>query len=442
MKKLRVINPATEEVLKELPVADKKEVHSKVSLARSAQKDWRLLPYNKRARYLRRFNSLVKENRISIARMIHLEMGKPMHEALSEVERAIENTIWFIKNVDKELKPKRMPGNALLVKEPIGIVAAITPWNLPFMIPLWIIPPALLAGNTVVFKPSELSPLVGMKIVELFSRAGLPNGCLNLLLGAGAVGKELVKSDVGMVAFVGSQKAGKAVMKNASYKLHKLALELGGKDPLIVCNDADLKKAAKDTVKGALLNCGQLCASVERIYIEKNAYAPFLASVLREVKSYGELGPLSNRTLLKTVRSHLNDALRKGAKILLGGKKILGKGYYFEPTVIVGVDHSMKIMNEETSGPIVAIMKVDDVNQAIRLSNSLHFGLCASIYSKNKRKAKKIAGQLQAGTVCINCTPKSRAALPWGGVKQSGFGRMLSQQGINEFLETKAIQFS
>ncbi|MBU2477170.1 aldehyde dehydrogenase family protein [Candidatus Micrarchaeota archaeon] len=439
MKSLKLVNPATGKQIKKLKIFTEKKICAKVRLAGKVQESWAGLPYRKRAYFLKKFNSLVKKEKKDITELISLEMGKPLNEAMAEVERATENTEWFIKNTGKELAPKKLGKNVMLLKEPAGVVGAITPWNLPFMIPLWIIPPALLTGNTIVFKPSELTPLTGIKISKLFDKAGLPKGCLNLLIGAENEGKRLVESDINIVAFVGSRKAGKNIMKNSAEKLHRLVLEMGGKDPLIVCSDADLKKAAKDAVKGALSNCGQLCASVERIYVEKKVYNSFVREVLSEAKKWNALGPLSNKNQLKIVEFHLKDAEKKGARILFGGKKIKGKGYYFEPTVIANVNHSMKIMNQETFGPVIAVMKVNGIKQAIKFSNSLSYGLCASVYSKNKSKTRKMASQLQAGTICINCTPKSRAEFPWGGRKQSGLGRMLSTQGINEYLETKVI---
>ncbi|MBU2101049.1 aldehyde dehydrogenase family protein, partial [Candidatus Micrarchaeota archaeon] len=343
MKSLKLVNPATGKQIKKLKIFTEKKICAKVRLAGKVQESWAGLPYRKRAYFLKKFNSLVKKEKKDITELISLEMGKPLNEAMAEVERATENTEWFIKNTGKELAPKKLGKNVMLLKEPAGVVGAITPWNLPFMIPLWIIPPALLTGNTIVFKPSELTPLTGIKISKLFDKAGLPKGCLNLLIGAENEGKRLVESDINIVAFVGSRKAGKNIMKNSAEKLHRLVLEMGGKDPLIVCSDADLKKAAKDAVKGALSNCGQLCASVERIYVEKKVYNSFVREVLSEAKKWNALGPLSNKNQLKIVEFHLKDAEKKGARILFGGKKIKGKGYYFEPTVIANVNHSMKI---------------------------------------------------------------------------------------------------
>ncbi|MFH1721471.1 MAG: aldehyde dehydrogenase family protein [Candidatus Altiarchaeota archaeon] len=442
MAQLKVINPATQKVIIEIPISSKKEMLKKVDLAQKTQEKWADFTYQKRATYLKKFNQLAKKNKKSIAEIISKEMGKPISEALVEVNRAIDNTNWFINNVEKEIKPKKLQEQVALLKEPVGVVTAITPWNLPFIIPLWIIPPALLTGNTVVFKPSEISPLTGELIFDLFKKAGLPKGCLNLLIGGDKLGKFLVGSEIDMVAFVGSQNAGKDIMKNSADKLHKLALELGGKDPLIVLKDTDVKKAAHDAVQGSLLNCGQLCASVERIYVEKQIYNAFVEEVMKEVKSYESIGPLTDPTQLKIVQSHIRDAKKKGGKILSGGKKRNGKGYFYPPTLIVNVNHSMKLMTEETFGPIIAIMKVKDEQEAVKFSNCLNYGLCTSIYSKNKKKAKKIASKIQAGTVCINCTPSSHAAYPWGGVKQSGFGRMLSKQGINEFLEPKVVHMA
>jgi len=440
MKELKAVNPATGKIIAFHRISTGKEIDGKVKSAKIAQEKWGKMPYEKRAACAKSFLANLTEGKERVARMISLEMGKPVDEALREVERAVENTQWFIDNVKQELEPENLSEDMLLVKEPVGTVAIISPFNFPLMIPLWSIIPALLAGNAVVFKPSEFTTGTGIEIYRLFRRAGLPSGCLDVVVGRPSCGKRLVKSDVGMICFVGAKKGGIDIMKNSAQKLHRIALELDGKNPLIVCKDADLKKAAKDCVAWVLQASGQTCASIGRVYVEKSAYQKFVDCVVGTVLAAHTIGPLTRRAQLTRIESLLADAKKKGAKILVGGKRGSGRGNFFEPTVVVDANHSMRIMNEETFGPVITIMKVKDADEAIRLSNSIECGLCAAVYSGDKSLAAKIAGKLRAGSVFINSMPKSHAAMPWGGIKQSGIGRLLGKLGVNEFLETKIIR--
>ncbi|MEM0360828.1 MAG: aldehyde dehydrogenase family protein, partial [Candidatus Diapherotrites archaeon] len=429
------------------------KVKRAVERARKAQKNWAELPVEKRVEIARQLKPLIKKRIPRIARTVHLEMGKPYWDAKREAESVLESIEFHCSNDPKYLKPivldKTVEETSIQLFEPLGVVAVITPWNFPFSIPFDAILPALIAGNAIVFKTSELTTLTGIEISKIFKileKKGLPENIFNFVIGGKETGKFLVKQDVDMVSFVGSRRAGIEIMRDSSEKLHRLILELGGKDPAIVCRDADLEKAAKGIVYGAYRNCGQVCCAVERVYVEAPVYDKFVKLVLEKAKEMkvgsgknADIGPLAAEFQRCHVQAQIADAVKKGAKILLGGKKIPRKGFWFEPTVLVNVNHKMNIMKEETFGPVIPIMKVKNVDEAIRLANDSVYGLTASIWTENRALGKKLARKLAAGTVTINRRGGVKEGCPWGGAKQSGIGRQMGPDSVRSYTEIKHL---
>lgn len=447
MNKIISINPATEEILRKIDYSKKEEVNDAVKKAKQASPKWKKVPYEEKANLLKRIIEDINKNKKTLAKLLTKEMGKPIKEAESEVESTIKKIEFFIGKVKEYIEPEKPKSGCAIYFEPIGVVGVITPWNFPFSLPTWPIVPSLLIGNTVVFKPSELTTLVGIELTEAFNKY-LPENVLNIVIGADETGKALIKSDVDMISFVGSTAAGKNIMKNSADKLHKLVLELGGKDPAIVLEDVDLDFAAKEIANGATRNCGQICCSIERVYVAEKIADEFISGVIKEFKKIkvgnglnpeNDIGPLVSKQQLKNFESHIEDAKQKGAKILCGGKKIGGKGYFYEPTVLTDVNNEMKIMTEETFGPALPIQVVSNEEEAIKLANALPYGLTASVWAKDIKKAQKIVRELEAGNVGINRTAVSDNELPWGGIKQSGIGRSLSKYGVREFTEMKVV---
>jgi len=446
MNKIISINPATEEVLGEIPISTEEEVNDAVKKAKQAFPSWKKVPYEEKVDILKKIISDLNSKKDYFAKLITKEMGKPLNESESEVESTINRINSFIEKVKDFIEPEKINEKTSLYFEPIGVVSVITPWNFPFSLPIWPIIPSLLIGNTIVYKPSELTTLVNKEEIEIFMKH-LPEAVLNLVTGADETGKALVKADIDMVSFVGSTAAGKDIIKSCSEKLKKVVLELGGKDPAVVLEDADLDYTAEAIVHDSLRNCGQVCCSIERVYAMKDIADRLTEKIVKEAKKFKtgngfenpDMGPLVSRQQFENFISHIEDAKQKGAKILCGGKKIEGKGYFYEPTVLTNVNNKMKIMTEETFGPAIPIQVVESEEEAVKSANALPYGLTASVWTKDKERGERISRELEAGSVGINQTAASIDEAPWGGVKQSGLGRALSKYGIREFTEMKVV---
>lgn len=443
MKELVSINPATGEELGRVPVSDAADVMRRVAALRARLP---APPLEERIALVRSAAQAIRAQAAALAELLTREQGKPLRESRPEVDNAADRLDYFCETAPAALADvEERIGNVRSVTrfQPVGVVGAIKPWNFPLGIPLWTIGPALLAGNAVLFKPSERTPLLGQRIVDLFR-----GGILDLVHGADDTGRAIVDSDVDMISFVGSQAAGREIMRNSAKQLRKLTLELGGKDPMIVCADADLGAAVAGAVAGTFKNCGQVCCGVERVYVERSVYEPFLAKVLERVAQLRvgdgmlpstDMGPMNREEQASTVERHLADAVAKGARILAGGRRL--QGLFFEPTVITGLRPEMAITQEETFGPVMPITPVGDVEEAIRLANATEFGLTATVWSRNLEKADAIARRVQAGTVGINQTVGSIVQCPWGGVKKSGVGRMLGPDAAREFTQVVNYRF-
>lgn len=448
MKYITSINPKTKKIIGKTKAANPTDIKKAINIAKKGFPVWKSLGIDKRMKILNKLTRLLASNKSSLAKLITQEMGKPIEEAKGEIDFAINTINDQIKIAKEVLKPRIITKNKYVLHEPIGVIGAITPWNFPILVPTEAFISALLAGNCVIFKPSEVTTLCSIAFTKLIWKAGVPKNVFQVLPGADEVGKALVKNKVNGIVFVGSRDVGKSIMRNSADNLHRIVLELGGKDPMVVCADADLKKAAVSAVSGGFRNTGQVCCSVERVYVVKKIAKAFINEVVELAKkvTVGEntntflnIGPLANKQQYDNFSSHINDAKNKGAKFLVGGKPVSGKGYYFEPTILVNVKDNMKIMTEETFGPALPIQIVKNVDEGIRKANNTPFGLTASIWTTNKSKFKEYIFKLEAGSVCINDTGGAGSGTPWGGIKESGMGRLNSVEGLLQFTQTKSV---
>lgn len=453
LKYINDINPATGKTIAKVKCSSEKEIDSAVKNAKNALRKWSELTLKQRSSMLEACAKDFIRQKEKIGRIITDEMGKLYRSASGEthaVAYGIRETIQQAKEALNVEKLKEEDLVTELHRTPIGVCAVITPWNFPVSMPESLLSPALIAGNTVVFKPSEMVPLTGKAIFDIFNKH-LPKGVINLVQGADEVGNYLIHSDIDMIAFVGSQAVGKHIMRVAGDKLKRIVLELGGKDPMIVLNDADLQKAANFAVNGSLRNTGQVCVSVERIYVQDKAAEEFTKLVAEGVKNfkYGsgydenvQMGPLVSKRQRENVLSQVKDAVKNGAKLVTGGGVPKNrKGYFMEPTLITNLTHKHRIMNEETFGPVVAIQKVKTEDEAVKLANDSPFGLGATVWTKNKQKGLKIARKIESGMIGVNQGIGSVSGTPWVGVKQSGYGFIGSVEGIRQFTVPRKISY-
>lgn len=445
------VDPSSGKQLATILSSTSREIQQAIVAAHNAQGKWAQLTFEERAHYLIAGGKNLEQRSEEIAALVTKEMGKLYAEALGEVKGWASSIPGKIEEARKALEPLLLQGKTsttIIVREPIGVVAAITPWNFPVGMPIELIIPALAAGNTVVFKPSEHVPMVGAEIYKCFSKE-LPDGVLGLLQGKGNVGAQLVSGDIDMVAFVGSQRAGIDIMRRSSDSLKRLILELGGKDPMIVFADADLNAAADIAVRESLRNTGQICNSIERIYIEKAVEQEFESLVLERARTwqYGEgssdnikMGPLVSAEQRIKVNNHVRDAIQKGAKLLLGGFIPEGNGYFYPATVLSGVTQDMQIAREETFGPVICLIAFDgDEKDAITLANDSEYGLCATIFTKDMGRAERMAREIRCGQIGINRYLGEAPGSPWVGAKRSGIGFLGTVEGVRQFTTPKSI---
>ena len=437
------------------------EVRNAVETSREEFYNWKKLSVTERAKYLSLVRHEIAKRVDEMVEVIVSDTGKVPTEALiNEVVVAIELIRWYEKNAARALHNEKVGSGILMAHkkgeiryQPIGVVGVISPWNYPLVLSMGPIMAALFAGNTVVLKPSEVTPNVGIFVGKIFEEVGIREGrfenLVKVVTGDGKVGDQLVRSGVDKICFTGSVKTGQLVMKTAAESLTPVVLELGGKDPMVVLKDADVARAAKGAVWGAFTNSGQTCMAVERVYVEKPIFNEFVdkvveltASLRQGVGAGNDLGAMTWVKQTNIVRSHLKDAIEKGAKVLIGGEDIeVGGRESISPAVLVNVDHTMDIMMEETFGPILPVMAVEDADEALRMANDSPYGLNSSIWTKDPKMKEKFTDGLQAGNVCVNDCMVSYAisALPFGGVKYSGMGRTHGVEGLREMSQIKSI---
>jgi acyl-CoA reductase-like NAD-dependent aldehyde dehydrogenase len=458
---LHSFNPATMDLLGEVPIMGSAEVDHAVEQAWVAYESWHLTTFRERRRMLSRLREVIEQRKEELAKLVSDEVGKPLAESyFGDIFGTLGACAWLIENGERELRTRQIAlNNPLMVTkrsyvnfEPLGVIGIIAPWNYPFSIPMMTILMALMAGNTVVLKPSEKSPLTGLKIGELFKRSGFPENVVSIVTGERITGEYLSRSRLAKLIFTGSAAAGAQVMAQASTQLTPVCLELGGKDAAIVLPDAPIETTACGLAWGAFSNAGQACASIERLYLVKGESTSRLIERLVEItKSLQvglptdentQVGPIIDEGQFSKIMGQVDEAVSMGAEILSGGKRVDGlPGYFFRPTILSKVNHTMRIMNDETFGPVLPFMIVDSEAEAIRLANQSEYGLSASVWTKDTSRAKMIAGKLNTGTVFINDNLFSHAVpqLPWGGVKKSGFGRSHSYFGLLDMVNIKHV---
>jgi aldehyde dehydrogenase (NAD+) len=448
-ERLSSYNPATGDLLGSVPIFSAAEVEAAVARARVASETWSTRSFAARNEELDAFRHALAAAADTIADILHRENGKPELEALTEVMMSLGHLKHAVARAETAMAPKKVSAGLLanfratISYAPLGVVAVIGPWNYPLNTPMGSIAYALAAGNAVVWKPSELTPLVALEIEKIAKQTFALPDLLQVVTGAGATGAALAKSAVDKISFTGSAATGKRVMLAAAERLTPVLMELGGKDPMIVSEDADLAKAAEAAVYGGLTNAGQACISVERVYVAEAVHDKFVDEVVKQVRDLkvggddGDLGAMTSEAQVKIVKDHLDDAVAKGAKVLTGGPNAI-TGSFIQPTVLTGVTHQMKVMTEETFGPVIPIQKVKSIDEAVKLANDTRYGLGSSVFAG--KSARTIAGKLRAGMTSINSVMAFAGiyGLPFGGVGESGFGRIHGDEGIREFSRVKS----
>lgn len=453
MNKLTVVNPATEETIAELNQDTNESLSQKLASLQEGQKAWANVPLQERVAALQKFSKLLQENSEELAGILTAEVGKPLQQARNEINGACTRIKWLTTNAEKYLSDELMTDEEGLqekiVYEPLGIVCNISAWNYPYLVGVNVFVPALLAGNAVLYKPSECATLTGLQIEKQLKAAGVPDDVFVTAIGKGNVGELLLDLPLDGYFFTGSYKTGRYIYERVAPKMVPCQCELGGKDPLYVADDVtDIKAVAAATADGAFYNNGQSCCAVERIYVHESIYDEYVGAFVNEVKGYKTglptddgvyIGPLSRGPQLDVLVNQVDDAVAKGATLLAGGKRAERKGYYFEPTVLANVSHDMSMMKDESFGPVIGIMKVSGDEEATQLMNDTEYGLTASVYSSNEQRAEKILRRLNTGTGYWNCCDRVSAAVPWSGRKHSGFGSTLSHAGLRAFTKPKAF---
>jgi acyl-CoA reductase-like NAD-dependent aldehyde dehydrogenase len=456
-EEIEVTNPATEEVLDTVPRGTAEDVESAVRSSNEAYKSWRKKGANERTNLLHEVASKVRSHREEIVHLLTLEEGKPISENDEELEW-VANTFDYYAELGRHDRGRVIPPGEpsqfnFILKEPYGVVGCIVPWNYPLLLMAWKVAPALAAGNTVIIKPSEMTPLTALYMAE-HCFDGLPAGVVNVITGFGAeTGEPLVKHpDVPVIAFTGSLVTGQRIASHAAPMMKKLHLELGGKDATVIAEDADPEIAAKAVAYAALINAGQVCTSTERVYIPKAKSKQFTEAIVEHVRSLKlgsgleastDVGPMIGDSYRAKIESHVEDARSRGAQILTGGQRPrnISKGWFYEPTVVSGVDHTMLIMREETFGPAVPLMEYTSFEEAIDLVNDCKYGLGAVLLSEDPKKIKMFFEDVKAGTIWINDPLTDNYAGPFGGMKYSGGARELGIEGLDEFRETKHVHW-
>lgn len=451
---MKIFNPATEELIKEIQTDDKSSVQRAHEDLKKGQVEWAAESMSHRLACLRKFMVLLERDKSALGEILSNEVGKPVSQAIGEIGGAIGRISYFVDNFSEVLAPREAhvaPGLIEKVSyDPLGVIANISAWNYPYLVGVNVFVPALLAGNSVLYKPSEFSTLTGLEIERLLLEAGVPSNAFKCIVGTGQVGQVLLGLPLDGYFFTGSYKTGQYIYEQVAPKMVPCQMELGGKDPMFVSEKIqDVKGVAAVAVEGAFYNNGQSCCAVERIYVQESIADEFIAAFIAETKTLkvGDptedgifFGPLSRSEQLDVLEQQVADALAQGAQLELGGKRMDGKGYYFEPTILTNVSHKMAVMKEESFGPVIGIQVVKDEAEAVRLMKDTKYGLTSAIYTTDQEEFEAIASQMNSGTVYWNCCDRVSPHVPWSGRGHSGFGSTLSEEGIKAFVRPKAWQ--
>lgn len=450
---MQIRNPANGEVTTELEEDDETSVARAYQRARAAQPAWAATPLTTRLGAITRFRDLIAENKDELALTLTRETGKPVSQAKNELSAMAGRLDFFIQKtpgvLSEEVVWHENDGSLdeVIAHEPLGVIANVSAWNYPWFVGSNVFVPALLTGNTVLYKPSEHATLTGRAIERLLGEAGVPKDAFIAVVGGGSVGAAVVEQPVDGVFFTGSYQTGRRIAERVAPRMIRLQLELGGKDPTYVTDDVDVKVAAESLADGAMYNVGQSCCAVERLYVHRSVEQPFVDALVAAVRGFtlGDptdpatyIGPVAREAQLAVLDAQVADAVAKGARVLTGGKRAARRGYYFEPTVIAGATNAMRLMREESFGPIIGIAAVADDDEAVEAMNDTEYGLTAGVYSKDRSRAERVLARVNAGSVYINACDRVSPRLPWTGRKHSGIGSTLSTYGIRAFLQPKA----
>ncbi|MGI0061734.1 MAG: NAD-dependent succinate-semialdehyde dehydrogenase [Nitrosotalea sp.] len=449
---IKTINPTNEQVLAEYAVMTKETITEKVKKSRTAFGNWKK-DIKQRSDFLHDYAAELRKRKSDLAQTATNEMGKPIKESLSEVEKCAWAMDFYADNGAIFLNDEVVNADArksIIKFQPLGIIGSIMPWNFPYWQALRFAAPSMMSGNTIVLKPASATMQCGIEIENTFKNIGLPDGVFQTLVGDSSIAEPLIDADINAVTFTGSVPVGAKVAQRATSQWKKCVLELGGSDPFIVCEDADIEKATSGAVKGRFINCGQSCIASKRFLVVKKVAEEFIEKFVQKVEKLvvgdplsdqTDMGPLVNKASLENIDSLVQDAVKNGAKVLTGGQQIKTKGYFYKPTVLDKVSSKMRIAHEECFGPVAPITVVDDEIQAIQVANDSLYGLGASIWTRDLDKAEKLSTQIDSGIVTVNNVVVSDPRVPFGGVKRSGFGRELSRYGMLEFVNVKSIRF-
>ena len=457
-KTFAVINPATGETIADVADLTAEDTKKAIDIAYEAQKEWRRKTAKERCAILLKWNDLMLENQEDLGKILTAEMGKPLAEAKGEIAYGASFIQWFAEEA-RRVYGDVIPGHQadkriVVIKQPVGVVASITPWNFPNAMIARKVAPALASGCTFVARPAKETPLSAIAMAVLAERAGVPKGVLSMIPGSDSkgIGAEMCSNPkVRKLTFTGSTEVGRILMKQCAHDIKKLSLELGGNAPFLVFDDADLDAAVEGAMIAKFRNSGQTCVCANRIYVQRgvaDAFAEKLAAATSKLKVGNgmddgvQIGPLIDEKGVEKVEDHVADAVSKGAKVVTGGKRSELGGTYFQPTVLSGVSKGMKVLSEETFGPVAPIIAFDTIDEGIALANDTEFGLAAYFYARDISTVWKVAEEIESGMVGINTGLVSTAEAPFGGIKSSGLGREGSKYGIEDFLEIKYLCMS
>ena len=451
-KKIRTVNPANGQVLAEYDNMSNEEIKSIIHKSKNAFEEWKK-DIGKRSIFMHRLSAQLRKDREKLASIATQEMGKPIKESRLEIDKCAWAVEFYAYNGELYLSGEALNSDAIktmISYQPLGIIGSIMPWNFPYWQALRFAAPSMMAGNTVVLKPSSATMQCGIEIEKMMEKLDSYDNIFRTLIGDSKVAETLIDSEIDGVTFTGSVEIGAKVAQRATSRLKKCVLELGGSDPFIVLEDADIEKATTGAVRGRFLNCGQSCIASKRFIISKKIANEFIEKFIQKTEDLKigdpmsdttDIGPLSNEKGVENIEEMVKDAVDKGAEILTGGQRIRNKGAYYKPTILSKINKNMRIANEETFGPVAPITIFENEIDAIKTANNSEFGLGASIWTRNLEKAEKFSKLVESGIVTVNNMVSSDPRVPFGGIKNSGFGRELSRYGMLEFVNIKSIRY-